>query len=225
MTITTCVFDAYGTLFDVNAAARQVAEEPGQEALADLWSDLAALWRQKQLEYSWLRAVAGRHLDFWEITQDGLDYAMEALGLHDNALRAQLLGVYKELPAYPEVPGMLRALKDRGLTTAILTNGSPEMVVSAVRSAGIGPWLDDVLTVEEVRTYKPDRRVYDLVFDHFGAVQQQVLFASANGWDAAAASGYGFATVWVNRAGAPQDRLWAAPHRVLPDLSTIPDLV
>ncbi|WP_412504923.1 haloacid dehalogenase type II [Roseovarius sp. SYSU LYC5161] len=221
MTITTCVFDAYGTLFDVNAAARQVAEEPGQGALADL----AALWRRKQLEYSWLRSVGGRHLDFWEITQDGLDYAMEAHGLHDNALRAQLLRFYKELPAYPEVPAMLRALKAKGMTTAILTNGSPEMVVAAVKSAGIGPWLDDVLTVEEVRTYKPDRRVYDLVYDHFGAVQQEVLFASANGWDAAAAAGYGFASVWINRMEAPQDRLWAAPHRVLPDLSTIPDLV
>jgi 2-haloacid dehalogenase len=225
MTITTCVFDAYGTLFDVNAAARVVAEEPGQEKLADLWPELAALWRRKQLEYSWLRAVSGRHLDFWEVTQDGLDYAMEAMDLHDNALRAMLLGVYKELPAFPEVPEMLKTLKERGMTTAILTNGSPEMVVAAVKSAGIGPWLDDVLTVEEVRSYKPDRRVYDLVFDHFGAVQQEVLFASANGWDAAAAAGYGFATVWVNREGAPQDRLWAAPHRILPDLSTIPDLI
>lgn len=225
MPISTCIFDAYGTLFDVNAAARMVAEEPGQERLAEIWPDLAAKWRQKQLEYSWLRAVAGRHLDFWEVTQDGLDWAMEAMDLHDNALRAKLLGVYRELPAYPEVKDMLKALKDKGMATAILTNGSPAMVVAAVKSAGIGPWLDDVLTVEEVAIYKPSSRVYDLVYDHFGAPQHEVLFSSSNGWDAAAAAGYGFATVWVNRNGLPQDRLWAAPHRVLPDLSTIPDLV
>lgn len=225
MTITTCVFDAYGTLFDVNAAARLVAEEPGQEQLAALWPDLAAKWRQKQLEYSWLRSIAGRHMDFWEVTQDGLDWAMEAHGLHDNALRAKLLGVYKELPAYPEVPAMLEALKNKGKNVAILTNGSPAMIVAAVKAAGIGKWLDEVMTVEEAGIYKPHRSVYDLVFEHFGAFQDQVLFASSNGWDAAAAAGYGFGTVWVNRHGLPQDRLWATPHRILPDLSTIPDLV
>ena len=225
MTITNCIFDAYGTLFDVNAAARVVAGEPGQEQLAEVWPTLAATWRTKQLEYSWLRAIGGRHIPFWQVTQDALDYAMEAQGLHDNKLRAKLLGVYKELPAYPEVPAMLQALKDKGMACAILTNGSPDMIVHAVRSAGIGPMLDDVLSVEEVGIYKPHRHVYDMVFDHFGATQDQVLFASSNGWDAAAAAGYGFATVWVNRAGLPQDRLWATPHRVLPDLSTIPDLV
>ena len=114
MTITTCIFDAYGTLFDVNAAAREVAAEPGQEQLAALWPDLARDWRRKQLEYSWLRTIAGRFIDFWEVTQDSLDWAMDAHGLHDAALRARLLAVYKELPAYPEVPEMLRALKEAG---------------------------------------------------------------------------------------------------------------
>jgi 2-haloacid dehalogenase len=225
MTITTCVFDAYGTLFDVNAAARTVASEPGQEQLAQLWPKLAADWRQKQLEYSWLRTIADRHIDFWQITQDGLDWAMEAAGLHNNALRAKLLAVYKELPAYPEVPAMLKALKEKGKTIAILSNGSPAMLQSAVISAGIGEYLDDVLSVEECHLFKPHIRVYDLVGENFGVPQTEVLFASSNGWDAAGAAGYGFATVWVNRSGQPVDRLYATPHRILRDLSTIPELV
>lgn len=225
MTITTCIFDAYGTLFDVDAAAREVASQPGQAQLAAVWGTLSQDWRRKQLEYSWLRAIAGRHIPFWQVTQDALDWAMENNGLHDNALRAELLAVYKECPAFPEVDAMLKAVKDKGMNVAILSNGSPDMLVAAVRSAGIGEYLDDVLTVEEVHIYKPHRLVYDLVYDRFGVPQTEVLFASSNGWDAAGAAGYGFGTVWVNRAGAPQDRLWAAPHRTLSDLSTIPDLV
>ncbi|AKS47009.1 2-haloacid dehalogenase [Octadecabacter temperatus] len=225
MTITTCIFDAYGTLFDVDAAARNVAKEPGQSQLAAVWGTLSADWRAKQLEYSWLRAIAGQHIPFWQVTQDALDWALDNNGLHDNALRAKLLSVYKELPAFPEVPAMLKALKEKDVNIAILSNGSPDMLVSAVRSAGIGEYLDDVLSVEEVEIYKPHRHVYDLVWDRFDVPQTEVLFASSNGWDAAGAAGYGFGTVWVNRADKPQDRLWAAPHRTLKDLSTIPDLV
>lgn len=225
MTITTCIFDAYGTLFDVNAAARQVAKEPGQAQLAAVWGTLSADWRAKQLEYSWLRAISGTHIPFWQVTQDALDWALDNNGLHDNALRAKLLSVYKELPAYPEVPAMLKALKEKDVNIAILSNGSPDMLVNAVRSAGIGEYLDDVLSVEEVEIYKPHRLVYDMVWDRFDVPQSEVLFASANGWDAAGAAGYGFATVWVNRDDKPQDRLWAAPHRTLQDLKTIPDLV
>jgi len=225
MTITTCIFDAYGTLFDVDAAAREVASQPGQAQLAAVWGTLSQDWRRKQLEYSWLRAIGGRHIPFWQVTQDALDWAMENNGLHDNALRAKLLAVYKECPAFPEVEAMLKAVKDKGMNIAILSNGSPDMLVAAVRSAGIGEYLDDVLTVEEVHIYKPHRLVYDLVYDRFGVPQTEVLFASSNGWDAAGAAGYGFGTVWINRTNAPQDRLWAAPHRTLSDLSTIPDLV
>ncbi len=225
MTITTCIFDAYGTLFDVDAAARQVASEPGQSQLAAVWGTLSADWRRKQLEYSWLRAIGGRHIPFWQVTQDSLDWAMENNGLADNALRAKLLSVYKELPAYPEVPKMLSALKEKGMNIAILSNGSPDMLVNAVRFAGIGEYLDDVLSVEEVEIFKPHNLVYDMVWDRFDVPQTEVLFASANGWDAAGAAGYGFATVWVNRADAPQDRLWAAPHRTLKNLKSIPDLV
>ena len=163
MPITTCVFDAYGTLFDVNAAAAQAAAEPDHAALSEVWPTLARDWRRKQLQYTWLRAVANQHCDFWQVTQDGLDWAMEASGLNGDATRARLLELYWELAAYPEVPAMLAALKTRGMHTAILSNGSPDMLNGAVSSAGIGGVLDAVLSVEHVGVFKPHDRVYDLV--------------------------------------------------------------
>lgn len=224
MTITTCVFDAYGTLFDVSAAARAAAREPGGKRLANLWPGLAEDWRRKQLEYSWLRAVTGAHADFRQVTADGLDWAMEAAGLADPALRDRLMALYDRLEAYPEVPAMLAALKATGFTTAILSNGSPPMLASAVASASIGPQLDATLSVESAGIFKPSARVYDLVGQHFGCTSAEVLFVSANGWDAACAQGYGFTTAWVNRAGQPVDRLPWRPARILPDLTEIPDL-
>ncbi|TCO72808.1 haloacid dehalogenase type II [Rhodovulum euryhalinum] len=225
MAITTCIFDAYGTLFDVAAAAREAAAEPGGARLADLWPLLAEDWRRKQLEYSWLRAITGTHADFWQVTEDGLDWAMEAHGLAGEAgLRARLLALYRELSAYPEVPGMLSALKQAGKATAILSNGSPGMLADAVGSAGIGGLLDDVLSVESVGIFKPAPQVYDLVGRRFGCAPAQVLFVSSNGWDAAAASGYGFVTAWVNRSGAPVDRMPWRPAHVLADLTGIPAL-
>ena len=224
MTITTCIFDAYGTLFDVAAAARLAAAEPGRENLAAIWPKLAEDWRRKQLEYTWLRAVMDRHTDFWTVTQDGLDWALEAAALSDPELRERLLALYWELPAYPEVPAMLGALKTKGLATAILSNGSPDMLAGAVASAGIGDLLDDTLLVESVGVFKPDARVYRLVAARFGCTAEEVLFVSSNGWDAAAAAGFGFRTAWVNRAGQPMDRLPARPHHILPDLTPIPDI-
>jgi len=225
MAITTCIFDAYGTLFDVAAAAREAASEPGRETFAAHWPQVAEHWRLKQLQYSWLRAVTGAHTDFWEVTQNGLDWALEASGLTgDAALRERLLQLYWELSAYPEVPAMLAALKSKGFNTAILSNGSPAMLDGAVQSAGVGDVLDDVLSVESVGIFKPARAVYDLVGDRFGCAANEVLFVSSNGWDAAAASGYGFTTAWVNRAGDPVDRLPWTPHSILSDLTTIPDL-
>ena len=138
MPITTCVFDAYGTLFDVAAAAREAAAEPGHDVFAEKWPAIARTWRLKQLQYTWLRATEGVHQDFWTVTQDGLDYALEEQGIDDADLRARLLQLYWELSAYPEVPGMLRALKDAGMATAILSNGTPDMLEGAVRAAGIG---------------------------------------------------------------------------------------
>lgn len=225
MPITTCIFDAYGTLFDVAAAARQAATEPAFAAIRDTWPALAEHWRQKQLQYTWLRAVTGAHTDFWRVTQDGLDWALEKTGHHgDAALRERLLALYWELQAYPEVPAMLHSLKDAGLNTAILSNGSPDMLAGAVTSAGIADVLDDSLSVQSVGVFKPDARVYDLVGQRFGCAKDEVLFVSSNGWDAAAATGYGFRTAWVNRAGEPVDRLPWTPSDVLSDLTGIPAL-
>lgn len=225
MPITTCVFDAYGTLFDVAAAARQAAAEPAFAAIKDDWPAIADHWRLKQLQYTWLRAVADAHTDFWEVTQNGLDWALEKTGHNgDPALRERLLALYWELQAYPEVPQMLTALKDAGMNTAILSNGSPDMLQGAVDSAGIGSVLDVSLSVESVGVFKPHASVYDLVGQYFGCVKSEVLFVSSNGWDAAAATGYGFTTAWVNRAGEPMDRLPWTPAHVLSDLTGIPKL-
>lgn len=223
--ITTCIFDAYGTLFDVAAAARELAGQPGREAFAEVWQQVANDWRLKQLQYSWLRAVARDHCDFWKVTGDGLDWALERAGLDDAQLREDLLGLYWGLAAYPEVPEMLASLKAAGLQTGILSNGSPDMLSGAVTSAGIGDVLDAVLSVEDVGVFKPDVRVYDLVGQHFGCAPGEVLFVSANGWDAAFGAAYGFDTLWVNRGGEPMDRLSGAPGRVAQDLTGVAGLV
>ncbi|WP_037293985.1 haloacid dehalogenase type II [Roseobacter sp. CCS2] len=224
MPITTVVFDAYGTLFDVNAAAMQAAKDPAHTDLAAVWPAVARDWRLKQLQYTWLRAVAGQHCDFWQVTQDGLDWALEANSLSNDATRTRLLELYWELAAYPEVPAMLQTLKARGKATAILSNGSPDMLNGAVSSAGIGDLLNAILSVEDVGVFKPHDRVYDLVGAHFDCAKDDVLFVSSNGWDAAGAASYGFQTAWVNRAGDPMDRLYAKPHHVLHDLTKIPEL-
>lgn len=224
MTITTCVFDAYGTLFDVAAAAREAAAEPGREAFAEHWPAIAKTWRLKQLQYTWLRATAGVHQDFWTITQDGLDFALEEQGLDDPDLRARLLQLYWELSAYPEVPDMLRTLKSSGMNTAILSNGTPDMLNGAVEAAGIDDVLDVSLSVQSLGVFKPDRRVYRLVGEYFGCPTREVLFVSSNCWDACAASGFGFRVAWANRANEPMDRLPWRPHHVVSDLTTIPDI-
>lgn len=223
MPITTCIFDAYGTLFDVAAAARQAAAEPDFARIKDDWPALAEHWRLKQLQYTWLRAIVGAHEDFWVVTQEGLDWALEKTGHDgDTGLRERLLALYWELQSYPEVPQMLQALKMAGLNTAILSNGSPEMLQGAVRSAGIDAFLDDTLSVESVGVFKPDARVYDLVGQRFGCSKKEVLFVSSNGWDIGCATGYGFQTAWVNRSGDPVDRLPWIPHHALQDLTPIP---
>lgn len=225
MPIKTCIFDAYGTLFDVAAAARGAAESGEFPRLADTWQALAEHWRLKQLQYTWLRAITGDHTDFWSVTQNGLDWALDKTGLAgDVALREKLLALYWELGAYAEVPEMLGTLKGAGLNTAILSNGSMDMLTGAVDSAGIAELLDDVLSVDAVGIFKPSAQVYDLVQGRFGGDRSEVLFVSSNGWDAAAAAGYGFNTVWVNRAGEPLDRLPATPQNTLSDLTTIPEL-
>ena len=218
------VFDAYGTLFDVAAAARMAAAEPGQDTLARVWPHLADDWRRKQLEYTWLRTITNQYADFAQVTADGLDWAMAAQGLSDLTLRARLLALYDRLPAYPEVAATLTTLRDAGYATAILSNGTPSMLASAIAEAGLDAQFDAVLSVEAVATYKPSTRVYDLVGQRFGCTPGQVLFVSSNGWDVAGAAGYGFVTVWVNRAGLPQDRLANRPAFVRTDLTSIPEL-
>jgi 2-haloacid dehalogenase len=217
-----CVFDAYGTLFDVAAAARIAASEDADSAFAKNWTLLAEIWRAKQLQYSWLRAATDAHTNFWNVTQNGLDFALEALSLQDIPdLRNRLLQLYWELQAYPEVPQMIQDLKAGGIQTAILSNGSPDMLNGAVKSAGLADVLDAVLSVETVGVFKPHKSVYGLVGEHFSCLKEEVLFVSSNGWDAAAASGFGFQTVWVNRAGDPMDRLPWIPQHVMTDLSGI----
>jgi 2-haloacid dehalogenase len=225
MPIKTVVFDAYGTLFDVASAARTAASEPHRDKLRACWQDLADDWRLKQLQYTWLRAIVDAHSDFWDVTQDGLDWALENNGLQgDIELRARLLQLYWELDAYPEVPAMLKALKDTKLNTAILSNGSPKMLAGAVQSAGLGDLLDDILSVEDVQVFKPNRFVYNLVTKRFDCIPEEVLFVSSNGWDAAAAAGFGFYTTWVNRVFEPMERLPWKPKDVLSDLTNIPQI-
>jgi 2-haloacid dehalogenase len=225
MPIAACIFDAYGTLFDVGAAARTAATEPGSEGWAERWPQIAADWRRKQLEYTWIRASAGAHVDFWQVTQDGLDWTLERAGLTEPHLRERLLALYWELAAFPEVPAVLAELRRNGQLCAILSNGSPAMLEAAIRSAGLDDLLDSALSVEDVGVFKPDARVYGLVEAKLGVPPTEVLFVSSNGWDACAGAAFGFTAVWVNREGAPVDRLHGRPAHVVADLTALPDLV
>lgn len=222
MPIRAAVFDAYGTLFDVASAARRAFA--GDAAMQGVWPRLAEDWRRKQLEYSWLRAIMGAHVDFRQVTADGLSWALEAQGL-DPALHAPLMALYDTLDAYPEVPAMLAALRAQGMRCAILSNGSPAMLASAVAAAGLGDAFEAVISVEEVGVFKPDARVYARVGARLGVPAGDVMFVSSNGWDAAGAALFGFRTVWVNRTGAPADRLPAAPAHVLGDLAALPSVI
>ncbi|MEM8596003.1 MAG: haloacid dehalogenase type II [Pseudomonadota bacterium] len=211
-TITTCVFDAYGTLFDVGAAARDAAAQPEFEQIADLWQPLAETWREKQLSYTWLRASAGVHTDFWTVTTQALEYTLEYYELDEmEGLRERLLALYWELQPYEEVQRTLAALHGMGIKTAILSNGEPEMLEAAVKAARISESLDAVLSAEQVGVFKPDPRVYDLVGHTFGTSRREVLFCSSNGWDACCAAAYGFKSLWVNRKSEPVDRLHVRP--------------
>ncbi len=225
MTAPIFVFDAYGTLFDVAAAARRLADAAPDTPFALRWVEVAENWRQKQLSYSWLRQITGHYVDFWQITQESLDWALEATDLADPELRVRLLELYEQLDAYPEVHDVLRRLKEAGATTAILSNGSHGMLSTAVTSAGIGDLLDDVLSVETIGVFKPDPRVYAIVDHRFGTSPRAVRFVSSNGWDVAGAALHGFRTVWVNRRSEPVERLPARPELVAPDLSDLPHLL
>ncbi len=218
--IEACVFDAYGTLFDVHSAIAR-----GGQSLGDKAQAVSDLWRQKQLEYTWLRSLMRAHVDFWQVTADGLDYALATHGIEDPALRDNLMQLYLTLDAYPEVPDTLARLSEAGVATAILSNGSPAMLEAAVTSAGIAKLLGSVLSVEEVGIFKPDPSVYQLAVDRLGVRPEQICFMSSNAWDAAAAAHFGFRVAWVNRFGKEQERIPADPAAVIKDLTALPGLL
>ena len=218
--IEACVFDAYGTLFDVHSAVGQHRARLGDRADA-----VSGLWRAKQLEYTWQRTILRRYVDFWRVTGDSLDYALEAHGVEDAALRDDLLHAYLSLDCYPEVHEVLSTLKDAGLRTAILSNGSPMMLEAAVDSAGIGDLLDSVVSVDELGMYKPSPEVYELAMDEVGAGRGQVSFQSSNAWDAAAAATFGFRVAWCNRFGQARERLPDAPDVEIRTLDELPAIV
>jgi 2-haloacid dehalogenase len=215
-----CVFDAYGTLFDFASAARGC-----RDVLGDAIEKLTALWRDKQLQYTWLRAVQGRHADFWQVTGDALDFALETLAIEKSGLRDRLMNLYLTLEPFPEVPEVLRQLKTAGLRTAILSNGSPMMLDAAVRESGLSTLLDAVLSVESVGVYKPHPKVYQLAVDRLGIPAAAIAFQSSNAWDAYAASAFGMRVVWCNRYGQRPERLPGKPDRMVRSLAELPALV
>jgi len=218
--IDACVFDAYGTLFDVNAAAAHC-----RDALGDKADDLSALWRNRQLEYTWLRSLMQEYVEFWQVTGDGLDYALAALGINDDALRQRLMDIYMRLDAYPEIKEMLTTLKAGGLKTAILSNGSPKMLSSAVENAAIDDVLDDTFSVDSIGIYKPHPSVYQMAVDGLNVKASRICFMSSNAWDAAAAANFGFRVVWVNRFGQPQERIPGDHEQEIKTLDALPPLL
>ena len=186
---------------------------------------MSALWRTKQLEYTWLRSLMGRHAEFWQVTGEALDYAMAQLGFADGALRERLMDGFLNIQAYADARAVLEALRRAHRPAAILSNGSPRMLAAAVASAGAGDLLDHVLSVEDVGVYKPDRRVYELATRRLGLPAERVCFVSSNGWDAVGAASFGFAAVWANRGGAPRERLPAQPAAVIDSLAALPALL
>jgi len=210
------VFDAYGTLLDVDAAAREAAAEPGMEALKEQWLSIAKGWRERQLRYSWLCSMMGRYDDFWTLTTRALDAILEECGLASNKeIRDRLLSLYGELSAFDEVPGVLSNLKASGHKLAVLSNASPNMLETATKAAGIYHYFDALLSVDVLKCYKPTPSVYKLVTEHFDCNPTDVTFFSSNNWDISGAGAFGFQTIWVNRAGAAWDKLPGKPDRIV----------
>lgn len=212
-----CVFDAYGTLFDVHSAVAVYREKIGPQAEA-----VSAVWRQKQLEYTWLRSLMGTHVDFWHITGDALNYTLAKYPEVNQDLRDPLLQAYLHLSPYPEVPETLQRLKALGFQMAILSNGSPRMLQAAVASAQLVDVFDALLSVEQVQVFKPDKRVYQLACDQCGLEPHEVCFLSSNAWDVAGAAHFGFTVVWINRLGQPPECLPGEPTAMIQTLDQLP---
>ena len=218
--IKACVFDAYGTLLDFSSAAARCPDIPDEKRTA-----LTTLWRDKQLQYTWLRTLQGRYADFWQVTGDALDFALDSLAIASPQRRARLMELYLTLDTFPEVRGVLRQLREAGFKTAILSNGSPAMLDAAVRTNSLDGLFDAVLSVDALMVFKTHPRVYAYALETLGMRAEEVSFQSSNGWDAYAASDFGMQVVWCNRYGQRPERLPGAPDHEIRTLAELPALL
>jgi 2-haloacid dehalogenase len=217
--VTACVFDAYGTLFDVNSAAAKCKEK-----LGDKWENFANTWRTTQLEYTWLRSLMKKHKNFWQITEDSLDHAMETFNINKN-MRKELLNLYKKLSPYPEVKGCLDALKSKKIKIAILSNGTPDLLKGLVESNNIQSYFDNIISVEDVKIYKPDPKVYEMPIKKYNCKPENICFLSSNTWDVSGGGVFGYNAVWVNRFNKIFDKLGYNPQYIINNLNQLLELV
>ena len=213
------IFDAYGTLFDVNSAAEKCKDKIG-----DKWEGFANFWRTTQLEYTWLRSLMKRHKDFWQVTEDSLDKSMNAFNI-DKSMRSELLDLYKILNTFPEVKDVLNKLKEKNYKLAILSNGTPALLNELVKSNNLENIFDDIFSIEEVGIYKPDSRVYDIPVKKYQIQKNEVTFLSANTWDVSGSGNYGYNAIWVNRNNNIFDKLDYEPKKQVKHLDELLDLI
>ena len=213
------IFDAYGTLFDVNSAAEKCKDKIG-----DKWESFANYWRTTQLEYTWLRSLMKRHKDFWQITEDSLDKSMKAFSI-DPSMKNELMNLYKVLSPFKEVPETLKKLKGKNFKLAILSNGTPSLLDELVKSNNLDKLFDDIFSIEEVGIYKPDSRVYDLPIKKYKIKNSEVMFLSANTWDVSGGGNYGYQSIWVNRNNNIFDNLDFNPSNQIKDLTELVNLI
>ena len=213
------VFDAYGTLFDVNSAAEKCKEKIG-----DKWESFANYWRTTQLEYTWLRSLMRRHKDFWQVTEDSLDKSMKAFKI-DSSMKNELLGLYKALSTYPEVKEVLNKLKEKDCKLSILSNGTPALLNQLIESNNLENLFDDIFSIEEVGVYKPDEKVYEIPIKKYKIKPNEIAFLSANTWDVSGGGNYGYNAVWVNRNKSTFDNLDYLPKHQINDLKVLLEIV
>ena len=213
------IFDAYGTLFDVNSAAEKCRSKIG-----DKWESFANYWRKTQLEYTWLRSLMGRHKDFWQITEDSLDKSMQAFNIN-KAMKNELLDLYKILSPYPEVKETLEKLKEKRYKLAILSNGTPSLLNELVKSNDLQNLFDDIFSIEEVKIYKPSSKVYDMPVKKYSIKNEEIAFLSANTWDVSGGGNYGFTSIWVNRNKNIFDNLDYKPKNEISGLNQLIDIL
>jgi 2-haloacid dehalogenase len=218
--IKACVFDAYGTLFDVHSAVGKHRHRLGDRA-----DQVSNLWRTKQLEYTWLRSLMGHHADFWQVTQEALDFAFDMHGIDNPDWHRDLMEAYLKLDCYPEVPEALSILKSRGFRLTILSNGTPAMLEAAVKNSGIDDLIEKNFSVEDVGIFKPDFRIYQIAVDGLKVRSEEIVFQSSNAWDASGASAFGFKVAWVNRFGQSKERLPGQPDVEIKNLMELPNIL